>query len=68
MTDHIDFAPRPARTALLRVRVTQEASDRFADLCASRGISVSDAVREALKDWTINNPPLKADRDEADGT
>lgn len=57
MTDHVDFEPRPARTALLRVRVTPEASDRFAALCSDLGVSVSDAVREALRDWTAKNKP-----------
>jgi antitoxin component of RelBE/YafQ-DinJ toxin-antitoxin module len=57
MTGHTDFESRPARNAVLRVRVTKEAQDRFSDLCDELGVSVSDAVREALRDWTASHKP-----------
>jgi hypothetical protein len=39
------------RTVILKVRVKPQAAEQFTALAAQRGLSVSDALREALGQW-----------------
>lgn len=48
---------KQARDRVLTMRVHAAAADRLAEVAAFRGITVSDAMREALGEWVRANAP-----------
>lgn len=49
------LAPGEAREVRLAVRVRRGAAERFMAAAKKRGLSLSDAHREALAQWTVGN-------------
>lgn len=49
------LSPEQRRSEVIRMRVRASARQRFVDLCHERGLTQSEALREALNMWIKKN-------------
>lgn len=47
------------KTAGLRIRVEEQLRDRFKEACRVKGKTASQVIREYMRQYVINNPPIK---------